>query len=92
MDQLYYSISLANWLIEKNIICVGILNNNCVGIPVELKDPKNREEFSTTLYFENDYKGLALCTYTVKTKSPGKKTILILSAMQPLPGITKDGN
>ena len=44
MDRLYNSISLANWLLEKNITCVGTLNNNRVGIPVEIKDVKNRGE------------------------------------------------
>ena len=30
--------------------------------------------------------------YTVKTKSSGKKNVLLLSTMQPFPGITKDDN
>lgn len=60
--------------------------------PAELKDAKNRKEFSATLHCEKDLKDLALCTYTVKTKSSGKKKVLLLSIVRPLPGIIKDGN
>ena len=45
------------------------------------------------MHFEIDHKDLALCLYTVKTKSSGKKNVSLLSTMQPLPGIiTKDDN
>ena len=45
------------------------------------------------MHFEKDHKDLALCSYTVKTKSSGKKNVLLLSTMPPLPGIiTKDDN
>ena len=43
MDRLYNSISLANWFLERNITCVGALNNNRIGILVELKDAKNHK-------------------------------------------------
>ena len=39
MDRLYNSISLANWLLTRNFTCT------------ELKDAKEREEFSTTLHY-----------------------------------------
>ena len=68
------------------------MNNNCVGIFVELKDVRSCEEFSATLNFEKDHNELAFCTYTVKTKSSVKKNVLLLSTMRPLPGITKDDN
>ena len=37
MDRLCNSISLANFLLTRNITCVGTLNNNRIGIPAELK-------------------------------------------------------
>ena len=90
MNRLYNSISLANWLLTRNITCVGTLNNNRIDIPGELMDAKKRDVFSITLHYEKDDKNIALCTYTVKTKSSGKKNVKLLSTMRPLPGITKD--
>ena len=48
MDRLYTSISLANWLLGRKITCVGTINDNCQGIPTELKNTSKREEFSGT--------------------------------------------
>ena len=45
MDRLYTSISLANWLLGRKITCVGTLNHNRQGIPTELKNTSEREEF-----------------------------------------------
>ena len=33
---------------------------------------------------------MALCSYNVKTKSKGKKNVLMLTTIRPLLGITKD--
>ena len=46
--------------------------------------------FSTTIHFEEESKDLALMSYTVKTKSKGKKNVLMLTTMRPCLGITKD--
>ena len=51
-DILYISISLANWLLSRDITTVGTLNTNRVGISKELKDIKGREEFSVICHFE----------------------------------------
>ena len=90
MDRLYTSISLANWLLGRKITCVGTLNNNRQGIPTELKNISEREEFSLTCHYESVKKDLCLLSYTVKTKSSGKKNVLLLSTMRPLNGITRD--
>ena len=92
MDRLYRSISLANWLLGRKITCVGILNHNSLGIPTELKNTSEREEFSVTCHCESVKKDLCLLSYTVKTKSTGKMNALLLSTMRLLKGITRDGN
>ena len=60
MDRLYRSISLANWLLGRKITCVGILNHNSLGIPTELKNTSEREEFSVTCHYESVKKDLCL--------------------------------
>ena len=88
-DRLYTSISLANWLLERGIITVGTLNTNRIGIPEEIKQTKDREEFSATCHVDSSG-NLYLTSYAVQRKSKGKKNILVLSTMRPLPGATRD--
>ena len=90
MGRLYTSISTANWLLEKNIIIVGTLMTNRRGIPEEIKIVTNREEFSQTIHFEEGKKDLALCLYHVKTKSKGKRNVLVLTTLHPMLGLTRD--
>ena len=61
-----------------------------IGLPGELKVAGAGEEFESILYWEKDDGDLYLCTYTTKSKSKGKKNILVLSAMRPLLGITRN--
>ena len=49
-DRLYTSISLENWLLERGITTVGTLNTNRIRIPDEIKQTKDREEFSATCH------------------------------------------
>ena len=49
-DRLYTSISLTNWLLERGITTVGTLNTNRIGIPDEIKQTKDRKEFSATIF------------------------------------------
>ena len=61
------------------------------GIPDEIKIVTNhRDEFGQTIHFEEGKKDLALCSYHVKTKSTGKRNVLILITMLPMLGITRD--
>ena len=92
MDRLYRNISLANWLLGRKITCVGTLNHNRQGIPTELKNTSEREEFSVTCHYESVKKDLCLLSCTVKTKSTGKTNVLLLSTMRLLKGITRDDN
>ena len=50
MDRLYISISTSNWLLAENIISDGTLVSNRVGLPDEIKDEKNRNEFESSKY------------------------------------------
>lgn len=90
MDRLYTSISIAQWLLEKKMTLVGTLQTNRIGIPDKLKSTKDREDLSSTIYWEKEKKDMVMCTYTVKTKSSGWKNVLMLSTMRPLFGVTQD--
>ena len=86
----YTSVPLAKWLLDRDIATVGTLNTVTIGIPDKLKDTKFRENFSVTCYVESKEKNLYITTYSEKAKSPGRKNVLMLSTMRPIPGITKD--
>ena len=90
MDRLYNSIPIANWLRENSITMIGTLKHNRIGLPAELKDAKERDEHSTTLHYEESKKDIALCSYSVKSKSGGKKNVLMMTTTRPLLGKTKD--
>ena len=92
MDYFYTSISLANWLLDKQITCVGKLNHNRQGIPTELKNTSGREKFSVTCHYESVKEDLCLFSYHVKTKSSGKNNVLLLSSLHPLSSIATDDN
>ena len=49
----------------------------------KLFDTQHREIFSTTFHFEKE-KSICLTSYTVKTKSKGKKNVVVLSTSRPL--------
>ena len=40
MDRLYTSISTANWLLKNEITVAGMLVTNRIGLPDDLKNPK----------------------------------------------------
>ena len=88
MDCLYTSVSIANWPLT-NITCVGTLHTRRVGIPEEIRSTKDREEYSSKVFWEKEKGDLSITTYVVPS-SKGKKNVLVLSTMRPLQGITKD--
>ena len=89
-DCLYTSIESTNWLLDRSIAIVGILQKGRSGIPSDLFDTQNREIFSTTCHFEKEKKNICLTSYTVKTKSKGKKNVVVLSTSRPLHDKTID--
>ena len=58
--------------------------------PTEIFDTQNREIFSATSHFEKEKKNICLASYTVKTKSKGKKNVVVLSTSRPLHDKTID--
>lgn len=62
MDRLYTSISTVRWLLSKDITTVGTLQSNRLGLPDELKNPKEREEFQ--IHWEKEKGDMALCNVT----------------------------
>ena len=89
-DRLYTSVRLAKWLLDRGITTAKTLNTVRIGIPDELKDTKCRENFSVTCHVESKEKSLYITTYSVITKSTGRKNILMLPTIGPIPEITKD--
>ena len=90
-DRLYTSIVQANWLRSHNIITVGTMQTNRIGIPDELNQCQRRGIYSATCRYEVENKDLCLLSYPVKTKSKGMKNVLVLSTMRPTHGVTKPG-
>ena len=90
MDRLYTTVSTANWLLKNEITVVGTLVSNRIGLPDDLKNANQRGEFESTMHWEKIEGDLSLCTYTTKSKSKGKKNVLVLSTMRAMMGITRD--
>ena len=78
-DRLYTSIPMAQWLLDRGITSVGTLQSNRKGIPAEIKEIKDRETNSYEVYWEKNNGILNLRQYVVKTKSLGKRNILLFS-------------
>ena len=90
MDRLYTSISTSNCLLAQNIASVGTLVSNRVRLPDEVRDVKDRDELDSSMHWVQEKGNLALGVYTTKSKSKGKKNVLVLSTMRQLMGIARD--
>ena len=75
---------LANWVLERNITTVGTSNSTRIGFSDELKNLREREEFSLTCQVEAGHKNCFLNSDTVKSKSKFKKNALLLSTVKPM--------
>ena len=62
-----------NWLLKNEITVVGTRVTDCIDLPDDLKNVKQRGEFESTMQWEKMDGNLSLCTYTTKSKSKGKK-------------------
>ena len=88
-DRFYTSIEIANWLLEKNVTCVGTIKGNRRGIG-DLKSLVNRESLSTKVYWNKENTTLNITSYVVNTKSSGKRNVLVLSSLNSILGLAKD--
>ena len=89
-DRLYISFSLSLWLYERHITSIGTMQINRKGIPLAIKDVKDRQPLSSEIYWQQDGP-LILSTYVVKTATV-KKNVLLLSTLRPILGTTMDDN
>ena len=83
---------MAQWVLDRRITSVGTLQSNRKGIPAEIKELKDRETNSYTIYWEKDNGILTMHSYVVKTKSSGKRNVLFLATLPPLFATTKNDN
>ena len=85
---MYTSVELSKWLLTRNITTLGTIEKGRHGLPHELFDVKGREKFSVTSHYEE--RDMCITSYTVTTKSKGKKGCLILSSMRPMDACTNN--
>ena len=88
MDRYFTSMTIAEYLLSKEITLVGTLRSDRKGIPKELKETKERETPSIVYVYCTEEKSLMI-SYFVKTKS-GSKNVLVLSTMHKEVLVTKD--
>ena len=88
MDRYFTSMTIAAYLLERNITLVGTLRTDRVGIPKEIKDVKDRDHPSTKYCYDKEGKAL-LISYVVKKKS-GVRNVLVLSTMHKSVYTTRD--
>ena len=86
-DHLFTSIESTNWLLDHGIATAAEREKQST---TELFDTRNRDIFSSTCHFEKEKKNIFLTSYTVKTKSKGKKNVVGLSTSRLLRGKTID--
>ena len=86
MDRYYTSIPIAEWLHEKKITCIATMNSNPKGLPIEMKEIKEREE-NSWMACKIDVGEIIINSYMVKTK-PGMKNVLLLTTMEPAHYVT----
>ena len=90
MDRYFTSVQLSEWLLDRKITVVGMMKENRVGMPPEIKRIENREERLTVFAYNSDNgKDKMLISYIDKKKS-GKKNILALTTMYDTVRVSKD--
>ena len=89
MDHFYTSIPIAEWLLTKNITCIGTVLTRRVSIPEEIKTIRNRELFSTRVFREKKKRDLSITSYVVPT-SKSVRNVFVFTTTRPLLGVTKD--
>ena len=85
-DQLYTGFYLTEKLLSLNMMCLGTLQSNRIGIPAEIKDTSQRDTFSYQIYWEKEKKDISVHSYVVDTKAKKKKNVLMLTSRPPQNG------
>ena len=89
-NRLYTSTDSTNWLLDRDIATVGTLQKGKSQIPHELFDTQNKEILVKLIILKGRRGTFFLASYTVKTKSKGKKNVMVLSTYRSLHGKTID--
>lgn len=90
VDRLYTSVSLADWLLERGVTIVGTMMANRKGVPAPCKTTDGREELSYKLWWNTNNRNMSMHSYVVRTKSTGRRNVIMLATMKPILGVTKD--
>ena len=75
---------MGEWQLERGITSVGTLQSNRKGIPAEIKENQRPRSKLIRNLLEKDNGILNLHLYVVKTKSSGKRIVLLLVRVPPL--------
>ena len=75
MDRYFTSVSIADWTRSKNIMIVGTMHLDRIGIPNSFKDISQQEERSTSYIYSIDENNHMLVS-NVDKKNSGKKMCL----------------
>lgn len=89
-DRYYTSIPCAQFLLSRGITCIGTLQTNRKGLPIEIKSTAGRDPLSYRVYWNADETDMTLHSYVVKPKSSSLRNVLLLSTMPPFLGVTVD--
>ena len=89
-NRLYTSVPLVDWLLLKDTTSIGTLVANRRGLLKEFVKTTEREEFSHKVLWRKDEPCMSLHSHVVKTKSTGKRNVLLLSTLEPLLGVPRD--
>ena len=87
---MYTSIPLADWLLNRCITITGTIQTTRKVIPKELRETSKKDINSYEVLW-NDSGKLVLNSYTVNTKSTGKKNVIILTTVKPILRTSKHG-
>ena len=83
-DRLYTSLSLMNYLLEKDIRAVGTLVSKRKRLPKDFVKTAGRKDFSDEILWNADDVRMTLYSYVVKTKPTGLHKALFLLTLEPM--------
>ncbi len=86
LDRYFTSLTIADWLLEKDITITGTLRKDRIGLPRELKIEAGREPKSTMWC----YNGKKMLISYADKKKKGTKVVMALSTMHDEMRISKD--
>ena len=89
IDHFYTSIDLARWCLDKKVTLVGTMQSNRRGVG-DVASLVGHGELSTQVFWKEKDGKMSLTSYVVKTKSAGKRNVLVLSTLPVLLGVTRD--